>query len=31
MIRLLGLPRVPNLVMGRSLRDTVELPALPVA
>ena len=30
-IRLLGLPRVPNLVMGRSLRDAVELPALPVA
>lgn len=29
-LRLLGLPHVPNLVMGRSLRDTVELPALPV-
>ena len=30
-MRLLGLPRVPNLVMGRSLRDAVELPAMPVA
>ncbi len=30
-IRVLGLPCVPNLVMGRSLRDAVELPALPVA
>jgi 2-polyprenyl-6-methoxyphenol hydroxylase-like FAD-dependent oxidoreductase len=30
MLRLLGLPHVPNLVMGRSLRDAVELPALPV-
>ncbi len=30
-IRLLGLPGVSNLVMGRSLRDAVELPALPVA
>jgi 2-polyprenyl-6-methoxyphenol hydroxylase-like FAD-dependent oxidoreductase len=29
-MRLLGLPHVPDLVMGRSLRDTVELPALPV-
>jgi 2-polyprenyl-6-methoxyphenol hydroxylase-like FAD-dependent oxidoreductase len=29
-LRLLGLPYVPNLVMGRSLRDAVELPALPV-
>lgn len=30
-IRLLGLPRVPDLVMGRSLRDAVELPATPAA
>ena len=30
-MRLLGLPHVPDLVMGRSLRDAVELPALPVA
>jgi 2-polyprenyl-6-methoxyphenol hydroxylase-like FAD-dependent oxidoreductase len=30
-IRLLGLPGVSNLGMGRSLRDAVELPALPVA
>ena len=30
-MRLLGLPRVPDLVMGRSLRDAVELPAMPVA
>jgi hypothetical protein len=30
-IRLLGLPRIPNLVMGRSLRDALELPVLPVA
>jgi hypothetical protein len=30
-MRLLGLPRIPNLVMGRSLRDAVELPVLPVA
>jgi 2-polyprenyl-6-methoxyphenol hydroxylase-like FAD-dependent oxidoreductase len=30
-IRLLGLPRIPNLGMGRSLRDAVELPVLPVA
>jgi 2-polyprenyl-6-methoxyphenol hydroxylase-like FAD-dependent oxidoreductase len=30
-MRLLGLPRIPDLVMGRSLRDTIELPALPVA
>ena len=30
-MRLLGLPGVSNLVMGRSLRDAVELPALPVA
>lgn len=29
-IRMLGLPRIPDLVMGRSLRDAVELPALPV-
>lgn len=29
--RMLSLPRVPNLVMGRSLRDAVELPAMPVA
>jgi 2-polyprenyl-6-methoxyphenol hydroxylase-like FAD-dependent oxidoreductase len=28
--RLLGLPRIPDLVMGRSLRDAVELPAMPV-
>jgi hypothetical protein len=28
--RLLGLPRIPELVMGRSLRDAVELPAMPV-
>ena len=30
LFRLLGLPRVPDLVMGRSLRDAVELPAVPV-
>ncbi len=30
-MRLLGLPRIPDLLMGRSLRDAVELPALPVA
>jgi 2-polyprenyl-6-methoxyphenol hydroxylase-like FAD-dependent oxidoreductase len=30
-MRLMGLPCVPNLVMGRSLRDAVELPAMPVA
>ena len=30
-MRLLGLPHVPDLVMGRSLRDAVELPAMPVA
>ena len=30
-MRLLGLPRIPDLVMGRSLRDAVELPAMPVA
>lgn len=30
-MRTLSLPYVPNLVMGRSLRDAVELPALPVA
>ncbi|MFR9806753.1 FAD-binding domain [Pseudonocardia sp. RS010] len=30
-MRLMGLPYVPNLVMGRSLRDAVELPAVPVA
>ncbi|GAA2863782.1 FAD-binding domain [Pseudonocardia halophobica] len=30
-MRLMGLPYVPNLVMGRSLRDGVELPALPAA
>lgn len=30
-MRLMGLPHVSNLVMGRSLRDAVELPALPVA
>jgi hypothetical protein len=29
-LRLLGLPQIPNLVMGRSLRDAVELPAMPV-
>jgi 2-polyprenyl-6-methoxyphenol hydroxylase-like FAD-dependent oxidoreductase len=29
-MKLLGLPHVPDLVMGRSLRDAVELPALPV-
>ncbi len=29
-IRLMGLPGVPRLVMGRSLRDAVELPPLPV-
>jgi hypothetical protein len=29
-MRLLGLPCIPDLVMGRSLRDAVELPALPV-
>ena len=31
LMRLLGLPHVPDLVMGRSLRDAVELPAMPVA
>ena len=30
-MRLMGIPHVPDLVMGRSLRDAVELPALPVA
>jgi 2-polyprenyl-6-methoxyphenol hydroxylase-like FAD-dependent oxidoreductase len=30
-MRLMGLPYAPNLVMGRSLRDTVELPAMPPA
>jgi 2-polyprenyl-6-methoxyphenol hydroxylase-like FAD-dependent oxidoreductase len=30
LLRLLGLPHIPNLVMGRSLRDAVELPAVPV-
>jgi 2-polyprenyl-6-methoxyphenol hydroxylase-like FAD-dependent oxidoreductase len=30
-MRLMGLPYVPNVVMGRSLRDAVELPAMPVA
>lgn len=30
-MRLMGLPYVSNLVMGRSLRDAVELPAMPVA
>jgi 2-polyprenyl-6-methoxyphenol hydroxylase-like FAD-dependent oxidoreductase len=30
-MRLMGLPYVPHLVMGRSLRDAVELPAMPVA
>lgn len=30
-MRLMGLPYVPDLVMGRSLRDAVELPAMPVA
>jgi len=29
-MRLMGLPYVPNLVMRRSLRDAVELPAMPV-
>ena len=29
--RMLNLPHVPNLVMGRSLRDAIELPAVPVA
>jgi 2-polyprenyl-6-methoxyphenol hydroxylase-like FAD-dependent oxidoreductase len=29
-MRLMGLPYLPNLVMGRSLRDAVELPAMPV-
>ena len=29
--RLLGMPHIPNLVMGRSLRDAVELPEVPVA
>ena len=28
-MRLMGLPNVANLVMGRSLRDAVDLPALP--
>ena len=31
LFRLLALPHVPDLVMGRSLRDAVELPAVPVA
>jgi 2-polyprenyl-6-methoxyphenol hydroxylase-like FAD-dependent oxidoreductase len=30
-MRLLGLPRIPDLVMGRSLRDAIELPTLPIA
>jgi 2-polyprenyl-6-methoxyphenol hydroxylase-like FAD-dependent oxidoreductase len=30
-MRLMGLPYVPNLVIRRSLRDAVELPAMPVA
>jgi 2-polyprenyl-6-methoxyphenol hydroxylase-like FAD-dependent oxidoreductase len=30
-MRLLGLPHVPDLVMGRSLRDAVELPTMPRA
>lgn len=30
-MRMLELPHVPDLLMGRSLRDAVELPALPVA
>jgi 2-polyprenyl-6-methoxyphenol hydroxylase-like FAD-dependent oxidoreductase len=29
-MRLMGLPYMPNLVMRRSLRDAVELPAMPV-
>jgi hypothetical protein len=28
-MRLLGLPRIPDPMMGRSLRDAVELPAIP--
>jgi len=31
LFRLLALPHVPDLVMGRSLRDAVELPTVPVA
>jgi len=31
LFRLLALPHVPDLAMGRSLRDAVELPAVPVA
>ena len=30
-IRLMGLPLVANLAMGRSFRDAVELPAFPAA
>jgi 2-polyprenyl-6-methoxyphenol hydroxylase-like FAD-dependent oxidoreductase len=30
-IRLLRLPRIPDLVMGRSLRDAIELPPTPAA
>jgi 2-polyprenyl-6-methoxyphenol hydroxylase-like FAD-dependent oxidoreductase len=30
-MRLMRLPRIPALVMGRSLRDDVELPGLPAA
>lgn len=30
-VRLMGLPYVPHLLMGRSLRDAVELPGMPVA
>jgi hypothetical protein len=30
-MRLMRLPYVPNLATGRSLRDAVELPAMPVA
>jgi 2-polyprenyl-6-methoxyphenol hydroxylase-like FAD-dependent oxidoreductase len=30
-LRLLSLPRVPDLVMGRSLRDAIELPPTPAA
>jgi 2-polyprenyl-6-methoxyphenol hydroxylase-like FAD-dependent oxidoreductase len=30
-MRLMGLPYLPHVVIGRSLRDAVELPAMPVA
>ena len=30
-MRLMGLPKVADLAMGRSFRDAVELPAFPAA